>query len=162
MTKWDTAKLQRDLNNCGFGPLAVDGIYGQSTRDAYARMLRLSDANGAGNPVPVPVAVKPWWLSRSVVGSVSGILVSLLGLAGWSLDTEQLTSLLLAIAGLVSAGISLYGSITRTAPIDRSLVAPGYRAGFGMCRDPVPPDVAPTERTEDGFPAGPFFDDSRR
>lgn len=129
LTRERIVTLQHALNNRGYGPLAVDGIYGGATRQAYARLLQNSDALGVGTAAPVPAAAIPWWVSRAVLGSLSGLLVGGLALLGWTLDGEQLTNLLLAIAGLASAGLSFYGSVTRAAPIDPTLVLPGLRSG---------------------------------
>ena len=152
MTKDEISNAQRAINDAGIGPVIEDGIYGAETAAAYRELLRLSEFGGESQPMPSPPAPKPWWTSRAVLGTLSAILASGLGLMGLSLDTGQMTEILVTLTTLVSSGIALYGSINRTAPIDPSLVAPGVR----LRRDALPP--VPDAPDSDGRALGPFFD----
>lgn len=163
MTKSETIHLQHTLNNAGYGPLVVDGVYGPATAAAYSRMLQLSDAGGRGTPLPTPAAAIPWWTSKAVVGGVITVAAGLAGVFGWSIDagatTDAVTALITAVAGIVA----LVGTIRRKAPIDPTLVVPGYRFGYtqpdpngrSMQRDAVQADC---QSDTDSGTESPFCD----
>lgn len=142
MTTVEIIRLQRAINAASYGPVAVDGRYGAKTRAAYAAMLAASPLGGVGVALPTPVAAKPWWTSRAVLGALATILAGLAGFAGVSLDSGQLAETLLALATAVSGAIALWGSVRRTAPIDSTLIAPGVRFGPDRLRpsEPLPTD----------------------
>ena len=120
-------RIQNDINESGFGSVNTTGLYDQETNDAYSEMLRLSSIGGAFQTIPTPEPLKPWWTSRAVIGSISTIIVGISGMIGWSLDLQGTTEIMLAIATLISGLISYIGTIQRKAPIDVSLIAPGFR-----------------------------------
>lgn len=120
-------RIQIEINNSGIDSIAVDGVYGPKTESAYKELMRLSSIGGMFEEVPVPVAAKPWWTSRALIGGISTILVGLAGLAGWSIDTSGTTEIIFSIATLVAGILSYVGTIKRKAPIDSTLVAPGVR-----------------------------------
>ena len=122
MTKDEIITLQSKLNDHGYN-LAVDGVYGPKTEQAYAAYLDRDPAV----PTVVPPAVKPWWQSRAVLGLLATILVGLARRYGIEMDQGGLTDAMLNI--LESAGVVLafWGTIKRTAPLDSSAVLPGVR-----------------------------------
>jgi hypothetical protein len=120
-------RIQKDINESGFGPVNVTGMYDQKTSDAYGELLKLSSVGGVFQSIPTPEPLKPWWTSRAVIGSISTITVSIAGMIGWSLDTQGTNEIMLAIVTLISGLISYVGTIQRRAPIDVSLIAPGFR-----------------------------------
>lgn len=151
MTRADITALQQRLAAAGFA-VAVDGVYGPQTAEAYRRYLNglaPTDPEPPPDQLPVPPAAKPWWQSNAVRGGVAQILVGGAAVAGLSADPQTVTQILdavstlmgtgaetdgilkwaLAASGLVSGLLSLWGSIRRTAPIDHGLVLPGVRVG---------------------------------
>ena len=168
MTRAETRRLQQHLNRQGLGQLAEDGIYGPATESAYQRYLRLHTPI---DPAPAPTAAKPWWTSRALIGALATIALSIAGLFidTSSIDTGALTDALVSLSTGIAGLLALYGTITRKAPIDPTLAAPGLRWGTRRARadddsrmrpEPVSsgPD-APTARPADGLPDGPFFPD---
>lgn len=136
MTKTETINLQRTLNNTGYGPITVDGVYGPVTASAYTRMLKNSAAGGVGNAVPAPAAAKPWWTSRAQVGWLLAIALSALSKwLGVELDADAWIPAILDTLSGISAIIGLYGSAKRDAPIDQALVLPGVRLPVGRVRE---------------------------
>lgn len=127
MNKEEVIALQRTLNDSGFGPLVVDGIYGENTSNAYSRMLRLSDAAGRGTVIPVPNPVKPWWTSRALIGSIVTVVASVTGVSLGVGGSESLTESIVAILTAISGLIAFYGTLKRDAPIDKTTVLPGVR-----------------------------------
>ena len=117
------------------------------------------------------VEPKPWWTSRSVWGALITIGLSVAGIFidVSAIDAGELTDVLVALSTGIAGLLALYGTITRKAPIDPTLAAPGLRWGTRRARadddsrmrpEPVSsgPD-APTARPADGLPDGPFFPD---
>lgn len=132
MNRSETLDLQHRLISAGF-PLTADGRYGPATAEAYRRYLNGLGPNdppaAAVDSLPAPPPVKPWWASKAVLGSLTTILVAVASLFGLALPQDQVGLILSSLAGLVSGGLALYGSITRKAPIDPLLVLPGVRLG---------------------------------
>lgn len=164
MNKNDVKELQRTLNDAGYGPIDVDGIYGKKTAAAYQDMLRDSNAAGEGSELPVPPAAKPWWASRAVLGSVAVIITGLAGVAGWSLDATQTTDLIYAIVTVVFGAISWWGSVKRKGEIDPTLVLPNMRFHpVRMRGDGLPTNSSPASYTgffDGASEHGPFFSDT--
>lgn len=160
MNREDTIALQRDLTARGFGPLAVDGIYGPATAGAYARLIQISDAGGIGHAMPVPAAAKPWWTSRALIGSLATVILSVVSMiTGLSIDAGAVTDALYALLTAVFGVITLVGTIRRQAPIDPTLALPGVRLGA----DRLPSERLPThhhdaKRDPSGEFSGPFGD----
>lgn len=124
-----TIALQQALVAKGY-PLTVDGRYGPQTAaalQAYRTSLGAASIEDPEASIQTPEPAKPWWASKAVIGAVATILVGIASVAGYALDPSQVGLVLSSLAGLITGGVSLYGSITRSAPIDRSLVAPGVR-----------------------------------
>lgn len=159
MTRAETFKLQRLLNNRGFGPIEEDGRYGPLTAAAYERMLKLSDAGGSGNSIPVPAPAKPWWTSRALIGSVVTVALSVLGaFVDWKVDAESLTDVIYQIILAISGLLAFIGTVRRQAPIDPTLVVPGVRVGAGRVR---PSERLPTDAhqaSDDQRNQSPFID----
>ena len=124
--------LQTRLNELGYGPLTVDGIYGKQTQAAYHKYLDHIDPD---TPTVTPDAPKPWWTSRALLGLLASFLAMVAGRFGLDLDDESLTRILFQATELVGLVVALWGTITRRAPIDPTLVA---RVGSRDVRLPVP------------------------
>lgn len=122
MTKQEIIALQTSLREQGY-PVVVDGIYGPQTRDAYSKYLD-KDTNV---PTVVPLAVKPWWQSRAVLGLLATILVGLARRYGLEVDQGGLTDVLLQVAEVAGVALAFYGTVKRSAPLDSGLVLPGVR-----------------------------------
>jgi len=121
MTREEVVTLQRQLNAAGYN-LAVDGIYGPKTATAYEEMLTMSSVGGEGNKIPTPEPWKPWWTNSVVIASISGLIAGILGVIGWDIDTVDLSTLLTSLAGVVTAGIAIYGAIKNKNPVDPRLI----------------------------------------
>ena len=64
-----------------------------------------------------PADSKPWYLSRGVIGPLVAAVCSLAAIAGWSLDPEEWTEILLALVVLVGSVIGIWGRIRANRPI---------------------------------------------
>ena len=159
MTKAEISNLQQQLNSAGYGPIHVDGVYGKVTAEAYERYVTDSNVGPVGTPMPVPPASKPWWLSKAVLGSVAGVITGFAGLLGWSIDSGQTTELLTSIVSISFAFMAWWGSVNRTAPIDKSLVLPNVRVANGRLHKDTELSAPPVELSSGSgdFPTGPFF-----
>lgn len=71
MTRAEVRQLQINLNDLGYGPLTVDGIYGPKTDAAFRRQTQ----ENITPEVIYPPAAKPWWTSRTVINDGSGIVI---------------------------------------------------------------------------------------
>jgi len=136
-TPTDIRKLQARMNELGFGPLQVDGVYGPQTRDAYRRYL---DDIDPGTPSLHPAAVQPWWRSRTVLGIVAAGIALIVSRWGWHVNAEDLTPLLLEAAQFGGLVLAFYGTLRRKAPIDKTLVA---RFGHRDLRLPMRTERSP-------------------
>ena len=145
MTKDEIITLQSKLNDHGYN-LAVDGVYGPKTEQAYAAYLDRDPAV----PTVVPPAVKPWWQSRAVLGLLATILVGLARRYGIEMDQGGLTDVLLQVAEVAGVALAFYGTVRRSAPIDPSLVAPGLRVTA------LAAPVSAPGKPADGNSPGPF------
>jgi hypothetical protein len=125
VTRDDTRALQQRLNEIGWAhqvlgaPLAEDGIYGPRTDQAYAAWL---DQEHVVPTVTPPPAV-PWWTSRALLGILAAGLAWLATQAGWLVEAEQITQILVHLAEAVGLALALWGTLRRRAPIDPTLVA---------------------------------------
>ena len=146
MTKADTLKLQRAINaEFGWG-LREDGVYGPKTAEAYQYYLDQKTPRNV--PTPAPDGAKPWYLSRSVIGILVSLIAVIAERLGWTVNANELTSLLVQLAEVGGLALAFVGTVRRRATIDSSLVAPGLR--YPTRTPPVPPD-RPADR-----PTGPF------
>lgn len=143
VTKQEIIDLQTQLNKQGFN-LVVDGRYGQKTRDAYARYLDRSPLV----PTQVPPAPIPWWQSKTAIFSLATILVSIAALAGFDIDKSQLIEVISSALTLVTGVLALWANARRSAPLDRTLLAPGLR--LAAKTDCVPSPSAPDISRNDG------------
>ena len=135
MTRDDVIELQTLLIGLGFlpqitaqGAPSADGIYGPRTRRAYEQYL----ATRPRDPVVmVPTAVKPWWESKALISSIATVVTGAVTVAAIvstggaaALATPEVIG---AIGAVITGAGGIYGTITRTQPIDPTLVAPGHR-----------------------------------
>ncbi len=168
MTHTDVLRLQRHLNDHGFGPLVEDGIYGPATQKAHEMQLHYVVPAG---PLIMPPAAKPWWTSRALIGALATIGLSIAGifLDVSDVNPKELTDVLVAVSTGIAGLLALYGTIKRKAPIDPTLAAPGVRWGTRRARadarrmqpEPLPSSSdAPEARNSAGFPDGHFWGDS--
>jgi hypothetical protein len=161
MTRAETRRMQQHLNRQGLGPLTVDGVYGPATERAYQRYLQFYTPV---DDAPTPPAAKPWWTSRALWGALATILISIAGIFidVSNIDAKELADVLVSMSTGFAGLLALYGTITRKAPIDPTLAAPGVRFG-GTKRlhsEAVQThiDAAKNSNITSGFPDGPFFD----
>ena len=69
-------------------------------------------------------APKAWYESRAVWGGIVTAGAGIAGLAGYDVDKESLTDILLGIGGLVGSALAIWGRVQATRPISR----PGLEA----------------------------------
>ena len=131
LTKARVQSLQARLNELGYGPLTVDGVYGQRTQAAYRRYLDEVDPD---TPTVIPEAAKPWWSSRTLLGLVASAMALIVSRWGWQVDGEHLTQLLTEAVQFGGLVLAFWGTVRRAGPIDRTLVA---RVGDRDLRLPV-------------------------
>ena len=146
MTRAEVRQLQINLNDLGYGPLTVDGIYGPKTDAAFRKQ---SQENITPEVIYPPVA-KPWWTSRAVLGLLASVLALLAGRFGFEVNDGQITDILLKAVELGGLALAAWGTVRRSAPIDPTLVA---RVGTRDVRLPVR-----SHGTPDGDPRGAFRD----
>ena len=144
MTRSEILELQKKLTVLGYEPGPIDGWYGEKTAIAYRNYQH--DQNQEV-PVLVPAPQKPWYLSRALIGALATIIASVVGLAGWTLDANQLTDVITSTATLGFGILAFIGTIQRKGSIRRGktvidnpgtvsdaerlrvVVPPGHRAG---------------------------------
>ena len=112
--------LQARLNELGYGPLTVDGVYGQRTQAAYHRYLDEVDPD---TPTVTPEAPKPWWTSRTILGLAASGMALIVSRWGWQVDDEHLTQLLTEAVQFGGLVLAFWGTVRRAGPIDQTLVA---------------------------------------
>ena len=123
--------LQARLNELGYGPLAVDGVYGQRTQAAYHRYLDDVDPD---TPTVAPEAAKPWWASRTMLGLLAAVLALVAGRFGWEVSDGDLVGVLTQVVEVGGLLVAFWGTVRRAGPIDQTLVA---RVGDRDLRLPV-------------------------
>ena len=123
--------LQARLNELGYSPLTVDGVYGQRTQAAYHRYLDEVDPT---TPTVTPEAAKPWWTSRAILGLIASGMALIVSRWGWQVDGEHLTQLFVEAVQFGGLVLAFWGTVRRAGPIDPSLVA---RVGDRDLRLPV-------------------------
>lgn len=116
-----TAELQTRLNELGYGPLNVDGQYGKNTEEAYNAYLSEIDP---GTPNYAPSAQEKWWMSKAFIGAGATILVSIVGIFGYEMDSEQLSQTIVSLLTLSTGIMAFVGTIKRKAPIDTTYINP--------------------------------------
>lgn len=146
MTKQEVAALQREINDtCGF-KLVVDGIYGPKTAEAY--QYYINQFTPRRITTPVPLAQKPWWTSRAIMGLIASGLALLAARWDWQINEDSLTQLLLEVAQFAGLVMAFIGTVRRRAPIDAGAVLPGVRLPGGSAGVP---SASETDRREDLF-----------
>ena len=148
MTRAEIITLQRDLKERGYG-LVVDGVYGPRTAKAYQDWLDQHTPQDVNTPAPA--AAKPWWTSRAILGLLATVLAMLAGRFGLEIDDATLTPILLQIVELGGLVVAAWGTVTRKAPIDNSLVA---RVHGQSVRLPSAHSLSPDGSSDQ--PSGPF------
>lgn len=146
MTRAEIITLQRELNARG-ASLTVDGIYGPKTAKYYQMWLDTRD----DSLTPAPPAAKPWWTSRAILGLLATVLAMLAGHFGLEIDGATITPILLQVVELGGLVVAAWGTVTRKAPIDNSLVARVNGQSVRLpSAHPLPADGPPDQ------PSGPF------
>lgn len=115
MTTQEIRQLQRALG------VKDDGIYGPKTQRAHQAHLDAIDTT----PVPniTPVAAKPWWTSKALLGIIAAGIAWCISRYGLNIDTDEITGILVNITEVAGAALAIYGTIKNRAPIDPTLVA---------------------------------------
>jgi peptidoglycan hydrolase-like protein with peptidoglycan-binding domain len=144
MTRAEIIALQRQLLSAGYG-LKVDGVYGPRTAEAYQDWLNSITPSTA--LTPAPVAAKPWYLSRSILGILATAIAGILGRSGYLVDASELTNVLLQVVEIGGLLLAFVGTVKRRAPIAALGTA-------GVCADARAHPVR-TQRAADK-PDGPF------
>jgi peptidoglycan hydrolase-like protein with peptidoglycan-binding domain len=128
MTRDEVRDLQIKMRSLGFEPGAVDGIWGPKTRLAYEHYIA---SRPKDMTVMVPNAAKPWWESKALISSIATVvtgavtIAAVVGTGGAAaLATPEVIG---AIGAVITGAGGIYGTVTRTQPIDPTLVAPGHR-----------------------------------
>ncbi len=146
MTRAEIITLQRQLKAAGYHITRIDGIYGPETATAYQAFLNYNTPKDVATPAPT--AVKPWYLSRSVIGILVSLIAVITERMGWMVNSDELTILVMQLLEFGGLALAFIGTVRRRAPIDPSIVAPGVR--YFNNAYPVPPD------SQADKPAGPF------
>ena len=134
MTRAEIITLQRQLKAAGYHITRIDGIYGPETATAYQAFL---DYNTPKDVVtPAPAAAKPWYLSRAVIGILVSAVAVIAERAGWMVDSDELTILVMQLLEFGGLALAFVGTIRRKSSIDPTLVAPGRRLNSRPC--PLP------------------------
>jgi len=158
VTRTEVLGLQRALNGSGLAyavlqePLAEDGIYGPKTD----RVHRWHLDHDTSIPTITPEPAKPWWQSRAIIGLLTVGLAWAAGKAGWLVDDEQITQILLAVMEAAGLLVATWGTIRRKGAIDPTLVA---RLPGRDIRLPVRADREPPRRSGRSDPRGYFNPD---
>ena len=128
MTREEVRELQIKMRSLGFDPGSIDGIYGPKTRLAYEHYIA---SRPKDMTVMIPSAAKPWWESKALISSITtvaigiGTIAAVVGTGGAAaLATPEVIG---AIGAVITGAGGIYGTVTRTQPIDPTLVAPGHR-----------------------------------
>jgi len=116
-----TLELQRKLNSLGYGPLKEDGQYGKNTAEAYKRYL---DEIDPYVPTVIPQPEIKWWMSKPLIAAVSTILVSIIGMFGYQIESEYISEMLLASVTLITGVLGVVGAVKNKANIDTTHINP--------------------------------------
>ena len=128
MTREEIRDLQIKMRSLGFDPGSIDGIYGPKTKLAYENYTA---SRPKDMTVMIPSAVKPWWESKALISSITTVAIGIGTIAAVvstggaaALATPEVIG---AIGAVITGAGGIYGTVTRTQPIDPTLVAPGHR-----------------------------------
>jgi hypothetical protein len=127
MNKTDIIILQKQINSYGYGPVAVDGIYGKKTATAYENMVRDSDVGGEGISMPVPAPVTPWWMHPALISGIATMLATILQMSSIHIDSATVEPLLMSVFGVITGGMAIYAAFKKSSTVDKTLVVPGFR-----------------------------------
>lgn len=72
---------------------------------------------------------KPWWQSRTIIGSLITVASTGAALAGYAVDVNAMTELALGLSSIIGAALSWYGRVQATRTISRTMVLPGVGGG---------------------------------
>jgi hypothetical protein len=160
LTRNEKRAIQRTLIQTGFldpelpdGTPADDGIWGPVTDRAYSQYWASRPVEIAV-PVVAPAPAEPWWVSGTHWSLVAIVASGALGLAGFAVDSGELSQILATLAATIAGIIGLYRNATRKNPIDSTLVARvgGRDVRIGRLHDkPVPPRSRPEHRDPRGL-----------
>jgi len=117
-------ELQKRLNKLGYGPLKEDNQYGKNTADAYKAYLDDIDPD---TPTIYPTAESKWWMSKPFIGALATILVSIIGIFGYTLDSELLTQIIFSLLTLSTGVYAAVNTIKNKSAIDTTNVNPFKR-----------------------------------
>lgn len=121
MTKTEILVLQRKLNSLGYGPIREDGQYGKNTEAAYRKYLDELDPNV---PTVIPAPEKKWWMSKTLIGGLATVIVSLIGIFGFELDAELASQIITSTITLVTGILAIVGAIKNKGAIDTTYINP--------------------------------------
>lgn len=121
MTKIEIFELQKKLNKLGYGPINVDGQYGSETEKAYRKYLDELDPNV---PTIIPPPEKKWWMSKTLIGGLATVGVSLIGIFGYQLDAELATQIITSAITLFTGILAIVGAIKNKGAIDTTYINP--------------------------------------
>lgn len=129
LSREEKRQVQRDLIRLGFldpvlpsGDPADDGIWGPVTIRAYEQYWA-SRPVSIGIPVIAPAPEQPWWVSGTHWSLLAIVASGLLGLAGYVVDSGELTQILATLAATAAGIIGMIRNAKRKAPIDPTLMA---------------------------------------
>lgn len=116
-----TYLLQKKLNQLGYGPIDEDGQYGPNTEKAYRRYLDELDPDV---PTVIPPPEKKWWMSKTLIGGLGTVIVSIIGIFGYQLDAELATQIITSAITLITGILAVIGAIKNKGPIDTTYINP--------------------------------------
>lgn len=68
--------------------------------------------------MPIPLAdPKPWYQSRTIIGSLMVLASQIIALIGWQVDATALTDLVMQGIALAGGVLALYGRLRAEQPI---------------------------------------------
>lgn len=85
-------------------------------------MTKLTQAPNTDETAP-----KVWWESKAQIGTLVTMFASVLGIAGYVVDAQQVTEIAWLAVTLISSLLAFWGNVTRTGPLDTKQVLPGLR-----------------------------------
>lgn len=72
---------------------------------------------------------KPWWQSRTIIGTLVSSAAIIAGVIGFELDADQVTELAVAGAALAGNILAWYGRVKASKVINTRKVLPGVTLG---------------------------------
>lgn len=68
---------------------------------------------------------KPWWQSRTIIGTIVSSVAVIAGMAGYAVDVPGVTELAVGLTALVGNALAWYGRVEATKVINKRQVLPG-------------------------------------